>query len=325
LALLNSDFLNEWYGKNTKMKGNMREYYFTPLSKVPIRKIDFSNDDEATIHSILGGIYTNIKTDDKKFHFDEITRTYIKQKGLTDLYITLKNKLYELKRNGFEFDPESIIEDFSKIKANLFLLANFLTKNNIIDINYIKDVMLYYPSLIKDHTLYSFNSSEKAEVKSMLNNCTYFIKTTTKDFIIKNVKSDRLNSLFNDSGGFDDYGFECSFDLITNDNKIIEVESKTQKDASYLVELVKTHLKKSKLLSYETLLTFPIKNAPMEEFIKQKQSFIFESLSPLNEKLMKRLDEIFSNREIESLNKINNLQCIKYLINKYINFLYKKE
>jgi len=63
----------------------------------------------------------------------------------------------------------------------------------------------------------------------------------------------------------------------------------------------------------------------MEEFIKQKQSFIFESLSPLNEKLMKRLDEIFSNREIESLNKINNLQCIKYLINKYINFLYKKE
>jgi len=325
LALLNSDFLNEWYGKNTKMKGNMREYYFTPLSKVPIRKIDFSNNDEATIHSILGGIYTNIKTDDKKFHFDEITRTYIKQKGLTDLYITLKNKLYELKRNGFEFDPESIIEDFSKIKANLFLLANFLTKNNIIDINYIKDVMLYYPSLIKDHTLYSFNSSEKAEVKSMLNNCTYFIKTTTKDFIIKNVKSDRLNSLFNDSGGFDDYGFECSFDLITNDNKIIEVESKTQKDASYLVELVKTHLKKSKLLSYETLLTFPIKNAPMEEFIKQKQSFIFESLSPLNEKLMKRLDEIFSNREIESLNKINNLQCIKYLINKYINFLYKKE
>jgi len=76
------------------MKGNIREFYFTPLSKVPVRKIDFSNDDESDIHTILGGIYTSLQTDDKNFHFDQITQTYIKQKGLADLYITLKNELY---------------------------------------------------------------------------------------------------------------------------------------------------------------------------------------------------------------------------------------
>ncbi|MFA5818329.1 MAG: N-6 DNA methylase [Bacteroidales bacterium] len=323
LALLNSDFLNEWYGKNTKMKGNIREFYFTPLSKVPVRKIDFSNDDESDIHTILGGIYTSLQTDDKKFHFDQITQTYIKQKGLTDLYITLKNELYNLKKNGFEFDPESEINELSGIRTNLFTLADFLTEKNIAEISYVKDVMLFYPSLIKDPSLYSFSSSEKAEVKLLLEKCTYFIKTTTRDFIIKDVKSDRFNSLFNDSGAFGNYGFEGSFDLITNDNQIIEVDSKTSKDAAYLVELIKIHLKKSKLLSYETLMTFPVKNDAIENFIKQKQLFIFESLSSLNEKLKKRLDEIFSNREIEPMNKINNLHCIQYLINKYVDFLYK--
>jgi hypothetical protein len=93
--------------------------------------------------------------------------------------------------------------------------------------------MLFYPSLIKDPSLYSFSSSEKAEVKLLLEKCTYFIKTTTRDFIIKDVKSDRFNSLFNDSGAFGNYGFEGSFDLITNDNQIIEVDSKTSKDAAY--------------------------------------------------------------------------------------------
>ncbi|MBI4946548.1 MAG: N-6 DNA methylase [Bacteroidetes bacterium] len=323
LALLNSDFLNDWYGKNTKMKGNMREYYFTPLSKVPIRKIDFNIDVESKIHTILGGIYSSVQPGDKEFHFDQITQTYIKQKGLTDLYISLKNELYELKKIGFEFDPESEITEVSNIKINLFALADFLAEKNIAEINYIRDVMLFYPSLIKDLTLYGFNSSEKAEIKLLFEKCTYFIKTTTRDFIIKDVKSDRLNSLFKDSGGFDVYGFKDSFDLVTNDNHLIEVDCKTSKDAAYLVELIKIHLKKSKLLSYETLMTFPIKNEAMEKFIQQKQSFIFQSLSPLNEKLMKRLDELFSGRETGNMNKINNIHCIQYLMNKYVDFLYK--
>jgi len=107
--------------------------------------------------------------------------------------------------------------------------------------------MLFYPSLIKDPTLYSFNSSEKADVKLLLKNCTYFIKSTTRDLIFKAVKSDRIDSLFNDSGDFADFGYECSFDLITNDNQVIEVDSKTSTDAAYLIDLIKTHLKKIKI------------------------------------------------------------------------------
>jgi len=322
LALLNSDFLNDWYGKNTKMKGNMREYYFTPLSKVPVRKIDFNNNDESNIHTILGGTYTSIQTDEKEFHFDEVTQTYIKQKGLTDIYIALKTELYNLKKAGFEFDPESVIENATFVKINLFSLTNYMIEKNIAEISRVRDVMLFYPSLIKDPSLYSFNSSEKAEVKLLLEKCTYFIKTTTKDFIIKDVKSDRLNSLFNDSGGFELYGFKDSFDLVTNDNQIIEVLSRSPKDAAYLAELIKMYLKKSKTLSYDTLMEFPTKNEAMEKFIQQKQSFIFQSLSPLNEETQKRLDEIFPNREIEPMNKIKNIHCIQYLINKYVDFLY---
>jgi adenine-specific DNA-methyltransferase len=322
-ALLNADFLNSWYGKNTKMKGNMREFYFTPLSNVPIRKIDFDNDDEVFIHDLLGGCYSSIETKDLSYYFDEITQTYIRQKGLTDYYISLKSELYNLKKIGFEFDPEKEVDNPDSINVDLFSLADFISGNHLSQIQFVRDVMLFYPSLIKDPTLYSFNSTEKTEVKSLLENCTYFVKTTTKDVHIKNVKTDRIESLFNDAGDFGNYGFECSIDFITNDNKTIEVDCKSQADASYLAGLVQSYLKKSKLLSWETLMTFPIKNEEMESFILEKKAVIVNALSPLNEKLNSRLNQIFQNREIEPIAKIYNINCLQYLINQYVDYLYK--
>ncbi|MCX6252069.1 MAG: N-6 DNA methylase [Bacteroidetes bacterium] len=191
LALLNSDFLNVGYGKNTKMKGNIREFYFTPLSKVPVRRIDFGNEDEMKIHTILGGIYKSCRTDDEQFEFDPVTQTYIKQKGLTDLYIGLKCELFFLKKIGFEFNPDIEMKEPSDIKINIFQLSDYLNKNEA-----------------------------------------------------------------------------------------------------------------------------------MDNFIDRKKTFIYNSLSPLNEKLKGRLDEIFMNREVEPMNKINNLHCLQYLINKYVDFLY---
>lgn len=322
-ALLNADFLNAWYGKNTKMKGNMREFYFTPLSNVPIRKIDFDNVDEVLIHDLLGGCYSSIETNDPAYHFEEISQTYIRQKGLTDYYISLKTELYHLKKIGFEFDPEKEVTNPDSINVDLFSLADFLSGNHLSQIKFVRDAMLFYPSLIKDPTLYSFNSTEKTEVKFLLANCTYFIKTTTKDVHIKSVKADRIESLFNDAGDFGNYGFECSIDFITNDNKVIEVDCKTQADAGYLAGLVQSYLKKSKLLSWETLLTFPIKNEEMERFIVEKKAVIVNALSPLNEKLINRLEQIFNNREIEPIAKISNLNCLQYLINRYVDYLYK--
>lgn len=324
-ALLNSSYLNDFYGKNTKKKGDMREYYFTPLSKVPVRKIDFSNEDESKIHDILGGIYSPSARSDEGFRFDPATHTHIKQKGLTDYYISLKTELYHLKNIGFGFDPESVIKDISSIKADIFVIADYLSKNNLADINLVSDVMLFYPQLINDPALYTFNSNEKEEVKSLLRKCNYLIKAKTKDFVIKDVKTDKITSLFKDTGDFGDYGFECSLDLITSDKQRIEVECKSAEDAAYLAELIKLHLVKSKILSWETLLSFPVKNSDIDHFIKDKKSFIFEALCQINEKLKARLDEIFNNREIQPISKINNVHYLQYLIDKYVYFLYGVE
>jgi|GEM_PF-2469353 len=323
LALLNSDFLNSWYGKNTKMKGNMREFYFTPLSNVPIRKINFDNLDEVFIHDLLGGCYCSNETNDSDYHFDEITKTYIRQRGLTDYYISLKSELYNLKKIGFEFDPEKDISNPDFIRVDHFTLADFLFKNNLSQIKYVRDVMLFYPALIKDPTFYSFNSTEKAEVNPLLEHCTYFIKTTTKDVHFRGVKTDRIESLFNDAGDFGNFGFECSIDFITNDNKVIEVDCKTQADAVFLADLVQTFFKKSKFLTWDSLMKFPIKNNEMDRFIRDKKTVIVEALSPINEKMISRLDQIFQEREIEPIAKIRNINCIQELINRYVDYLYK--
>ncbi|MDP1623647.1 MAG: N-6 DNA methylase [Bacteroidales bacterium] len=322
-ALLNSDFLNSWYGKNTKMKGNMREFYFTPMSKIPIRKIDFESVDDLFVHDFLGGYYTSQEPKDPGYHFDDITQTYIRQKGLTDYFISLKHEIYSLKNIGFEFDPEKEVTNPDSIRVDLNKLADFLVVNHLAQIKFVRDAMLFYPSLIKDPTLYTFNSTEKTELQSLLSNCTYFIKTTTKDIHIKSVKADRIESLFNDAGDFGNYGFGCSIDFITNDNKVIEVECKTQEDAIYLADLVQAYLKKSKLASWETLMAFPVINEVMERFILEKKSVIVNALSPLNEKLISRLEQIFQNREIEPIAKINNINCLQYLINRYVDYLYK--
>ncbi|MBM3435507.1 MAG: hypothetical protein FJY07_04715 [Bacteroidetes bacterium] len=324
-AVLNSNFLNDFYGRNTKMKGDMREYYYTPLSKVPIRKIDFKTEDESKIHEILGGIYSSIKSDEDGYHFDPVTNTFIKQKGITDYYINLKSELYQLKNTGFEFDPESMIKDISAIKTDIFTLTDYLSNHNLAEINFVRDTMLFYPQLINDPALYSFNSSEKEEVKVLLDKCIYLIKTKTKDIIIKDVKTDRITSLFKDSGDFGDFGFECSFDLITHDKQRIEVECKTIGDAIYLAELITLYLTRSKSLIWEDLMAFPVKNSAVDAFIKEKKSFIFQALCPLNEKLKERLKEIYNNRETETINKINNIHCLQYLIDKYVDFLYKSE
>lgn len=70
-------------------------------------------------------------------------------------------------------------------------------------------------------------------------------------------------------------------------------------------------------------MAFPVKNEEIDNFIQEKKAIIFNTLSPLNEKLINRLDEIFHNREIESIAKINNINCLQYLINRYVDYLYK--
>jgi len=60
LALLNSRVLDFWYHHAGKAKGRMNEYFTTPLSKIPIRKIDFSNPEEISIHNELVELVTQL-------------------------------------------------------------------------------------------------------------------------------------------------------------------------------------------------------------------------------------------------------------------------
>jgi type I restriction-modification system DNA methylase subunit len=62
LALLNSQVLNFWYNHAGKSKGSMKEYFTTPLSRIPIRKIDFTNPEDAFLHDNLIELVTQLIT-----------------------------------------------------------------------------------------------------------------------------------------------------------------------------------------------------------------------------------------------------------------------
>jgi len=322
-TLLNSSFLNNWYGGNTKKKGNMREYYFTPMSKIPIRKIDFENPDEAEIHAILGGIYSAQNPEDENFIYDAVTHTYIREKGLADYFISLKAELYQLLKTGFIFDPETEMTELNAVRVNEIDLALSLFTEQKADISFVRDSLLFYPKIARDAALYSFNPTERAEAERLLENCTYFILSETKDFVLKGVNSDRMTSLFAEPGGIGNYNFECSFDLITNDNKSIEVVCKTQADANHLVRMIHTLLKKEKTIGWESLMSVPARNPEMDVFIQTKKKFIFEALKAVDERTKARLDEIFRNRETNSFGKIKNIHCFQYLIDQFVSYLYE--
>ena len=50
LALLNSALMDFWFSKTKKGKGEIREYVGTPLSQIPIRRIDFHNPEDVQLH-----------------------------------------------------------------------------------------------------------------------------------------------------------------------------------------------------------------------------------------------------------------------------------
>lgn len=52
-AILNSSLLRFWLTKKCKFKGSAFELYYTPLTQIPIRSIDFNNKDEVKLHDTL--------------------------------------------------------------------------------------------------------------------------------------------------------------------------------------------------------------------------------------------------------------------------------
>jgi hypothetical protein len=53
LGILNSNLINWYYGFIGKPKGKSREYFNEPMSKIPVRTIDFNNSKEKAVHDKL--------------------------------------------------------------------------------------------------------------------------------------------------------------------------------------------------------------------------------------------------------------------------------
>lgn len=321
LALLNSTLIDEWYGKNTKMKGDMREYYFTPLSSVPIKKINFEDKEEKEIHDILGGVYSPVEK--KGYKHDPVSNTWIKEKGLIDFYMEVKSELYGLSNAGFIFDPEFPITSKNEIRVNLFQLS----KSDIakkIKWDALEDLSFFESVLGKEKDIKKLSSVDRETAKQLLKKCEFCFMTKSKDFMIKGVAARSNDSLFPDETELAEYGFKYSITLKTKDNGQIIVECKDDKKTHELSLRINDLLQEKKEISWEELKTIPFTNTDLETIIEEKKEFIFGSLKPLDAKIEKRLNEIFVNKDVKAFDKIKNLNYLQHLIDLYVNKLYHK-
>ncbi len=324
LALLNSSLLNDWYGKNTKLKGDMREYYYTPLSNVPIKKIDFKDKEEKLVHDILGGIYFPKETEKKSYKYDSVSNTWIKSKGLVDYYMEIKYKLHELLKNGFVFDPESLISRKDMIKVDYIrLCSSEMTKH--IDKEILSDISFFESVLGKSKNIRDLNSIEKELFEKTVKHSEFYFRTRRKDFTIKNILSSNSDSLFPDETELKDFGFDFLITLRTEDNGTLIIEAKDRNKAQELIERIKELLNKKQNVNWNDIKNIPFTNPEIEKFIDEKKEYIYRALNPLNSKVEKRLKEIFEKNDTKAFADIKNIHYLQRLIDYYVEWLYKKE
>ncbi len=322
LTLLNSSLLNEWYGKNTKLKGDMREFYYTPLSKVPIKKINFKDKDEKYVHDILGGIYSTKQSEKKSYKFDPVSNTWIKSKGLVDYYMEIKKELFVLQKNGFIFDPESAITSKNIIKVDFInLCSSEITKQ--IKKEIVEDISFFESVLGKSKDINELNSIEKETFERLVNNCEFYFKSASKDFIIRGIASSNSDSLFPDETELKEYGFDFIITLRTDDNGKLIIEVKDRIRAQELVDRINDLLNKKPRINWGDIKNIPFSNSELEKFIEQKKKYIHQALSPVNNKVEKRLREIFEKNEAKAIAKIKNINHLQTLIDYYVDWLYK--
>ena len=88
LAILNSSLMDFWFSWTRKGKGGIREYVGTPLSQVPIRRIDFYSPSETAIHDRLVMLASEIataKSEEKEVLQQEIDAATINLCGLKSI------------------------------------------------------------------------------------------------------------------------------------------------------------------------------------------------------------------------------------------------
>jgi hypothetical protein len=74
LGILNSKLMNWYYGFIGKPKGKMREYFNIPMSKIPLRTIDFSNPTEKPQHDKLVALVDTMLELQGKYHDAKMER-----------------------------------------------------------------------------------------------------------------------------------------------------------------------------------------------------------------------------------------------------------
>jgi len=321
-CLLISTTILNWLSKNCKRKGNSFEFFTTSLSKIPIRKIDFNNNKEVEIHNILGGIYKTKNTNEKDYIFDKITNTYIKQKGLVDHYMRLKSELYNLSEIGFLFDPEKEIERKEKINYDIFLLSDYLKKENN-EFYYLQDISFFenVPGLKEGIT--GINKLERENIEKLLKNGEFYFRTESKDFVIKKVIFEQDTSLFENNNKLKKYGFKYSITLQTKDKENIIVEIKDENKLRIFAEAINKILKLNKVIKWEDIKSIPFFKKEQQKFIEEKTEFIYNSLKPINAIDKKELIKLSKEAEHKKFEKIKNINSIQFLIDLYVETLYK--
>ena len=108
LALLNSQVLNFWYNHAGKAKGGLNEYFTTPLSRIPIKKIDLSYPEEKTKHDRITELVAELisllkeknqlessQDDSEKLVGNQIDYTQITEK-INEVELKINQEIYSL-------------------------------------------------------------------------------------------------------------------------------------------------------------------------------------------------------------------------------------
>jgi len=311
-SILISNQILDWLDKNCKKKGKMFEFFPTPLKKIPIYSIDLNNENEKKIYYILSGDYKLEKQ--KEYKYDELTNTYIKQKGLVDYYLSLKNELNQYLHNGFIFNSETPISQKSEIKADYQkVYNNYKLQYKTLSKFRLKDLIIYSNEIEK-----FIKQNDWESVKNKIGDKTLYIITNKELFFIKKIESDQPR-LIKEEIKLKKFGFIGRINLTCTDyeNKdfILNIEYKD----SNLIDYIREKLQSNKKLKWTELLEEEFYNNELFNIIEKEKAKIYEILKPLENK--KELDLMIKNNKLNE-EILKNLNTIQYLLDGFINKLY---
>ncbi len=210
LALLNSQVLDFWYNHAGKAKGGMNEYFTTPLSRIPIREIDFTNPEDVSMHDELVKLVTQLIV---LFKIKDWVRSTIKnlltifsmlKKESLDYYFNLNEPSW-IERYGIELLKSKKIETNEEVlikEYNVDLEDNYIIiKTKIDEEKIFREVLRLYFNNQHFRDYFYLNLIEN-EGKRNYKKKKPLYTTTLKDMVVRrysesNLINDNVSTILN--------------------------------------------------------------------------------------------------------------------------------